>query len=268
MPPTLKVSIVIPCYNEHETVEAVLAQVRQSPIAYPKEIIIVDDCSTDGTRQVLSRLNFADVKVIYHTHNQGKGAALNTGLKHVSGDILIIQDADLEYDPADYPKLIEPIARGFADVVFGSRFMSSDYHRVLYFWHSVGNKCLTLLSNMFTNLNLTDMEVCYKALGRRVYQNLHIEEKRFGVEPEITAKVARMRAAIYEVGVSYKGRTYEQGKKITWKDGVAAVWCILKYNLWHRSTQVLPEKQPETSGYKRSIANPDIRIVQNVHERT
>ena len=227
----MKVSIVIPCYNEVGTIEKILAAVQASPVG-DKEIIVVDDCSTDGTRGVLKeRVEGRVARVLYHEHNQGKGAALRTGFAAATGDVVIVQDADLEYDPQEYPKLIQPIADGQADVVFGSRFMGGRPHRVLYYWHSVGNKVLTTLSNMFTNLNLTDMETCYKVFRRSIIQQITIEENRFGFEPEITAKVAKMDCRIYEVGISYDGRTYKEGKKIGWKDGVRAVWCILKYNL-------------------------------------
>jgi glycosyltransferase involved in cell wall biosynthesis len=228
----MKVSIVIPCYNEVGTIEQILAAVLASPVS-DKEIIIVDDCSTDGTRGVLKeRIEGRGVaRVLYHEHNQGKGAALRTGFAAATGDVVLVQDADLEYDPQEYPKLIQPIADGQADVVFGSRFLGGRPHRVLYYWHSVGNKVLTTLSNMFTNLNLTDMETCYKVFRRPIIQAIAIEENRFGFEPEITAKVAKMDIRIYEVGISYSGRTYKEGKKIGWKDGVRAIWCIVKYNL-------------------------------------
>jgi glycosyltransferase involved in cell wall biosynthesis len=227
-------SVVIPCYNEIGTIEEIVQAVAQSP--YPsKELIIVDDCSTDGTREKLKK-EIAHLpvvsKVLYHDKNMGKGAALRTGFTAATGDIVIIQDADLEYDPVQYPLIIEPILQGKADVVFGSRFMGGQPHRVVYYWHRVGNGVLTLLSNMFTNLNLTDMETCYKAFRREVIQSITIEENRFGFEPEITAKVAKQRCRIYEVGISYYGRTYEEGKKIGWKDGVRALICIVKYNLF------------------------------------
>ena len=228
----MKLSIVIPCYNEVRTIEKILAEVIASPVD-EKEIIVVDDCSTDGTRELLrEKVEPAGLaRVVYHERNQGKGAALRTGFAAATGDLVIVQDADLEYDPREYPKLIEPIANGFADVVYGSRFMGGRAHRVLYYWHSVGNKLLTTLSNMFTNLNLTDMETCYKVFRRSVIQRIVIEEDRFGFEPEITAKVAKLDCRVYEVGIGYDGRTYKEGKKIGWKDGVRAIWCILKYNL-------------------------------------
>jgi len=227
----MKLSIVIPCYNEVKTIRAIVERVRAAPVLH-KEIIIVDDCSIDGTRDTL-RLEIAPLvdRIIYHDVNQGKGAALRTGFAAVTGDVVIVQDADLEYDPNEYPRLLLPIERGQADVVFGSRFAGGDAHRVVYFWHMMGNKFLTLLSNMFTNLNLTDMETCYKVFKREVLQKITIEENRFGFEPEITAKVARLDVVIYEVGISYYGRTYKEGKKIGWRDGVRAIWAILKYNL-------------------------------------
>ena len=228
----MKLSIVIPCYNEVGTIRAIVDPVRAAPVA-DMEIIIVDDCSRDGTRELL-RTEIAPLvaQIIYHEFNQGKGAALRTGFAAVTGDVVIIQDADLEYDPNEYPKLLAPIERGQADVVFGSRFAGGEAHRVVYFWHMVGNKFLTLLSNMCTNLNLTDMETCYKVFKREVIQQIKIEENRFGFEPEITAKVAKLDVVIYEVGISYYGRTYKEGKKIGWRDGVRALYAIIKYNLF------------------------------------
>jgi glycosyltransferase involved in cell wall biosynthesis len=227
--PTL--SVVIPCFNEVATIEAIVDAVLRAPVR-DLEVIVVDDASTDGTREVLrDKVAPRVARVIEHPSNRGKGAALRTGFAAATGDIVLVQDADLEYDPRDYPRLLQPILEDRADVVFGSRFTGGESHRVLYFWHSVMNKALTLLSNMLTDLNLTDMEVCYKVFRRDVLQKIAIEEDRFGFEPEITAKVAKLRCRIYEVGISYAGRTYDEGKKIGWRDGVRAVWCILKYNL-------------------------------------
>jgi glycosyltransferase involved in cell wall biosynthesis len=227
----LRLSVVIPCYNEISTLERLLDAVRAATPA-DKEIILVDDCSTDGTRDLIRDKLAAQVaQVIYHERNQGKGAALRSGFAAATGDVVLVQDADLEYDPDEYPRLLQPFEEKDADVVYGSRFIGGESHRVLYYWHALGNKLLTMLSNMFTNLNLTDMEVCYKAFRRSVLRQITIEEDRFGFEPEITAKVARLRCRIYEVGVSYAGRTYEEGKKIGWRDGVRALWCILKYNV-------------------------------------
>jgi glycosyltransferase involved in cell wall biosynthesis len=228
---TLNLSIVIPCYNEIDTIEQVVENVV-AVTAEDRDIIIVDDGSTDGTRELLAdRIEGKAARVIYQERNRGKGAALRAGFAAARNDIVVVQDADFEYDPNDYAILIEPIVNDQADVVYGSRFKGNRPHRVLYFWHRMGNGLLTFLSNMFTNLNLTDMETGYKAFRREVIQSIRIEEDRFGFEPEITAKVAHRRYRIYEVGIAYFGRTYAEGKKIGWKDGVWAVWCILKYNL-------------------------------------
>jgi glycosyltransferase involved in cell wall biosynthesis len=224
-------SVVIPVFNEMVTIQSLLDRVRQAPtLELKKEIIVVDDCSTDGTREYLQRLSGTDVICLFHEENRGKGAALRTGFARAEGDVVIVQDADLEYDPEEYPKLLRPILDGRADVVLSSRFLTGDEHRVLYFWHSVANRGLTLLSNVFTNLNMTDMESGYKAFTHRVLEQITIEENRFGFEPEIVAKVARLRCRIYEVGISYAGRTYDEGKKIRWTDGVRALWCIVKYS--------------------------------------
>ena len=228
----MKLSVVVPVYNEVGTIDQILERVQRVPIE--KEIVVVDDCSTDGTRDRLTTLQQrgGGFRLVLHESNQGKGAALRTGFREATGDIVIVQDADLEYDPDDYPKLIAPILDGKADVVYGTRFSGGESHRVLYFWHFIGNKLLTLLSNVFTDLNLTDMETCYKVFRRDVLQRIHVEENRFGFEPEMTAKVARLRVRVYEVGISYAGRTYDEGKKINWKDGLRALWCILKYNVF------------------------------------
>lgn len=228
------VSIVIPCYNEIDTIDAILQKVINVRLEMEKEIILVDDCSTDRTREYLLSLEEKanNIKVICHTKNQGKGASLRSGFKAATGDVVIIQDADLEYDPNDYEKLLRPIIEGKADVVYGSRFIGGESHRVLYFWHYLGNKLLTLLSNFFTNLNLTDMEVCYKVFRREILHRIELQEKRFGFEPEFTAKVSRLGCRIYEVGISYYGRTYAEGKKINWKDGIRAIYVILKYGIF------------------------------------
>ena len=227
----MKLSIIIPCYNESSTILSLIDAVKQSPVT-DREIIIVDDGSKDGTRDILGEMNDSEVRVIFHNANQGKGAALRTGFQEATGDICIVQDADLEYDPQEFPLVIQPILEGKADVVFGSRFQSGRPHRVVYFWHRIGNGVLTLMSNFFTDLNLSDMETCYKAFRREVIQSIRIRENRFGFEPEVTAKVAKMNLRIYEVGISYYGRTYDEGKKIGWRDGFRAIYCILKYNLW------------------------------------
>lgn len=227
-----KLSVVMPVYNESQTISEILSQVIASP--YQKEIILVDDCSTDGTQEILEHLKTSETRVLRHQKNLGKGAAIRTGLKAATGDIILIQDADLEYDPGEYHILLKPILDGKADVVYGSRFAGHGAHRVLYFWHYVGNRFLTLLSDFLTNINLTDMETCYKVFTREALEGVTIEQNRFGFEPEITAKMARKRLRIYEVPISYYGRTYEEGKKIGWKDGVTALWCILKYNLLKR----------------------------------
>ena len=223
-------SVIIPCYNEINTIEEVIKKVKNTSIE-SKQIIIVDDFSTDGTREYLQSLEDDSIIVIFQNRNQGKRSAIAKGSEFATGEISIIQDADLEYDPNEYQKLINPILDNKADVVFGSRFHGAEPHRVVYFWHRVGNAFLTLLSNIMTDINLTDMETCYKAFRTEILKSIDIREKRFGFEPEITAKVARKRRRIYEVGISYFGRTYEEGKKIGWKDGVRAIWCIVKYNL-------------------------------------
>jgi glycosyltransferase involved in cell wall biosynthesis len=229
IPNGFKLSIVIPVYNEKQWIRELLRRVQEVPI--PKEIIIVDDCSTDGTRDMLKELDGGDVRVFYQQVNQGKGAALRDGFKHATGDVIVVQDADLEYDPAEYPRLIQPILDNRADVVFGSRFIG-EQHRVLYYWHSVANGILTTLSNIFTNLNLTDMETCYKVFRREVIQGITLKSNRFGFEPEVTAKIAKKKNPawrVYEIPISYSGRTYEEGKKIGLKDGFTALYCIVRY---------------------------------------
>ena len=229
LPEGMKLSVVIPVYNERSTVEQLIERVKAVPLE--KEIIVVDDCSSDGTRDVLEKIDEPGVRIFFHEENRGKGAALKTGFDGVEGDIVVIQDADLEYDPQEYFRLIRPILEGKADVVYGSRFLGG-HHRVLFFWHYLGNKFLTLLSNMFTNLNLTDMETCYKVFRAQLLDGLEIRSRRFGVEPELTAKFARRRCRIFEVPISYSGRDYSEGKKIGWKDGVSAIWNILKFRFF------------------------------------
>ena len=232
MTPEPMIAVVIPCYNERRTLADLVRRVREAPVAR-KQLILVDDCSTDGTTELIrAEIEPLVDRVVYHERNQGKGAAIRSGLEHVTGDIVIIQDADLEYDPHEYPKLIGPIVEGKADVVYGSRFTGEGPHRVHLFWHYVGNRILTLLSNVFTNLNLTDMETCYKVFRAEVIRSIRIRQNRFGIEPELTAKIARLRCRVYEVGISYYGRSYEEGKKIGWKDGVKAIYCIVRYGLF------------------------------------
>jgi len=227
----MKLSIIIPCYNEIRTLEKIIDKVNNQNL-YNKEIILIDDYSTDGTREILKkRIEPKVQKIILNRKNFGKGYSIREGIKAATGDIILIQDADLEYDPTDYPKLVEPINKGYADVVYGSRFIGADEKRILFFWHSVGNKILTLFSNIFSNLNLTDMENCYKVFKSEVIKSINLKENRFGIEPEITAKIAKKNLRIYEVGVKYYGRKYKDGKKITWKDGFSALRCIIRYNI-------------------------------------
>ena len=227
----MKLSVIIPVFNEELTIKKIIKSVESSPVDL-KEIIIIDDCSTDSTRKILSEINSPLIRIFYNKSNKGKGYSLKRGFSEAKGEICIVQDADLEYDPDEFPKLIQPILENKADVVYGSRFQGSGPHRVVYFWHRIGNGFLTLMSNFFTDLDLSDMETCYKAFKRNIIQSIKIEENRFGFEPEITAKISKMNLRIYEVGISYYGRTYAEGKKISWRDGFRALYCIFKYNLF------------------------------------
>jgi glycosyltransferase involved in cell wall biosynthesis len=251
----VRLSVIMPCYNEINTVQSIVGKVLSLELPLEHELVVVDDWSTDGTREYVTGLDgHPNVTIVLHPVNRGKGAALRSGFAHATGDIFIVQDADLEYDPEEYPKLLKPILDGKADVVYGSRFIGGESHRVLYFWHSIGNRFLTLLSNMFTNLNLTDMEVCYKAFKREVLARIALCEDRFGFEPEFTAKVAQLGCPIYEVGISYYGRTYKEGKKINWKDGIRAVYVILKYGLFlGPATQDLSKNEEFGPAWRQAV---------------
>ena len=256
----MTLSVIIPCFNERRTIRMIVEKVK-AVVSAETQIIIVDDASTDGTAAIIDKLAGEGVVVVRHAINRGKGAAMETGFRQATGEIVLVQDADLEYDPRDYAQLLSPIENGEADVVFGSRFLGGRPHRVVYFWHMVGNRFLTLLSNMFTNLNLSDMETCYKVFRREFLHDIPIEENRFGFEPEITAKVAKAGHRVFEVGISYNGRTYEQGKKIGWRDGVRAVYVIVKYNLFRRNKDLCKGNTQESTSSKRSKARTTTTII-------
>jgi glycosyltransferase involved in cell wall biosynthesis len=257
----MKLSVVMPVYNEINTIETIIDKVIKVNLgSLEKEIIVIDDCSTDGTREFLERIDNPLIKVVFHEKNLGKAGSINTARSYIKGDIVIIQDADLEYDPEEYPKLLKPIKDGKADVVYGSRFIGSEPHRVLYFWHYLGNRFLTLFSNMLTNLNLTDMETCYKMIRAPLFKSIEIESSGFGIEPEITAKLAKLPGRrIYEVGISYWGRKYSEGKKITWKDGASAIYYILKFAFWRPNSELIKKLESEISFSVESVKNQEER---------